>query len=54
MNDDVSGFEGITQLAQLAVSLHELFVAYREAGFREAEAMQLVCAHIAQGSGSGE
>jgi hypothetical protein len=39
----------ITPLLDMAIQLHELKTRFEEAGFTNAEAMQLICAVIAQG-----
>lgn len=37
----------MTELQTAATSLHELFTAYTDAGFTEAQAMQIICQHVA-------
>jgi hypothetical protein len=43
----------MTPLIEAAVSVHELFLAYVEAGFSESQAIRL-CAAVIQASAGGE
>ena len=43
----------MTPLMEGSIAVHETFVSYVKAGFTEAQAMQLMAAHIAA-SGGGE
>lgn len=44
----------ITELAAMAVQNHELYTAYVNAGFTEAQAMQLLIAFLAASIGGGK
>lgn len=44
----------LTDLAAGAAQLHEVYEAFRAAGFTEPQAMQMVCALITANQGSDE
>jgi len=48
--DAVMDIENSLTLRDAAISIHHLFVAYQEAGFTEAQALQLVKTHTEPGS----
>ena len=43
--------DAVTELAQMAIQMHELYVTYVDAGFTDAQAMQLLCAHVQASAG---
>lgn len=51
-NDDDNNFEeltnslGFSEFKQSAVSMHEMFTNFVEAGFTRAEALQMICSII--------
>jgi len=48
--DAVMDIENSMTLRDAAIGLHQLFVAYQEAGFTETQALQLVKTHTEPGS----